>query len=172
MMTLNEGTIYLYTYKDGLLSRLGHDLRLSVARFEFTVDELKVKARFWPDSIKVDGVMNGERFDAEGLSAKDKRDVYDHTMKKVLNVRKHPDASLEGAVELDGDKLRFSGSLKLAGKQSNFAIDLRSEESRIRGKVTIAPTKWGIAPFKALLGALRIKDIVDIEVDLPDPRSM
>lgn len=39
------------------------------------------------------------------------------------------------------------------------------EASQVRATATVAQTRWGIKPYSAFLGALKLADEVGIEVD-------
>ena len=45
----------VFSFKDGLLARLAHDLKLQVERFSIEVDDStrQIKATFYPSSIQV-----------------------------------------------------------------------------------------------------------------------
>ena len=56
-----------------------------------------------------------------------------------------------------GYKVGFTGK----ATQDQFGIP------EVTGEVTLTPTRWGIKPFKALMGAIKLKDRVLIRFDLP-----
>ena len=55
----------LFSFKDGLLARLAHDLKLQVERFSIEVDDStrEIKATFDPSSIQVVCAQNDGRDD-------------------------------------------------------------------------------------------------------------
>ena len=61
-----------------------------------------------------------------------------------------------------------SGDLQLAGRTAPLAFSVRKEGSTFRSAFEINPSKWGIAQYKALLGAIRLKDVVRIELALSE----
>jgi hypothetical protein len=50
-----RGTLYVFTFKEGLLSKVAHDLRLSVQRFSVQVDGENVVAAIATSALTVDG---------------------------------------------------------------------------------------------------------------------
>ena len=40
-------------------------------------------------------------------------------------------------------------------------------DGRDRGAVELVPSRWGIAAFKALMGAIRVQDRIWVTFDLP-----
>jgi len=168
-MKITDGTVHVFTYKDGVLSRLGHDIRLSLSGFEVEVDGERVDGRFRTTGMVVDGAIRGGRLDADTFSAKDLRDIRDNIDDKVLHTRRHPEARYTGTVRDDGDRVVVRGTLHLVGRSRAVEVVARREGGRLKGKVELTPTRWGIKPFKALLGSIRIQDRVDVQIDLPDP---
>jgi len=168
MTTRDDGTIYVFTFKEGLLSKVAHDLRLTVRRFEVHLDGDAIDARFWPESFEVDGAMRRGRLEPGALSEKDRRDILGNMTAKVLDTRRHGEIRFRGAAR-DG-AARVEGQLELAGRTAPVSVPVTVAGGRVRGEVELRPTRWGIKPFKALLGAIKLKDRVVVRFDLPDPR--
>ncbi|MCA9546446.1 MAG: YceI family protein [Myxococcales bacterium] len=158
-----EGTVQVFTFKEGLLSKVAHDLRLSLARFEISRDGDTVRGRFWPDTLTVDGAMRDGRLDADGLKPKDKRDIHQNMTRKVLQTDRNPVVELE-ATHAGG---RLQGQLTLNGRRQPIACAVTEAGGRITGRVTLVPTRWGVQPFKALMGAIKLQDRVEVTFDLP-----
>ena len=165
MATINEGVFHVFTYKDGLLSKVAHDLRLRLTRFEVVVDGDAVSGTFWPAALEVEGPMVRGQLDAGGLSDKDRRDIRGSINDKILLTARHPQATFEGTRM----GARVSGQLTLVGRSAPVDVHLTEDGDRLRGEVTLTPTRWGIKPFKALLGAIKLKDQVLVRFDLPRP---
>ncbi len=155
----------LFVFKEGLLSRLGHDLRLRVEAFEMTLETGNVEGRFQTGSIRVDGVMKGESFDRDGLSAKDRGKIEKTIHKDILQTGRFPEAVFEANLEARGDTAELRGSLTLLGRRRALdPIQLIPMGDRLVATLTIEPTRWGIKPYRGLAGALRIQDRIDIEI--------
>lgn len=160
---MSAGTIRVYTFKDRrkLLSPVAHDLRLSLERFDVDRDGDRVTVRCPTDAFAVDGRMVGGAL--EPMREKDRRDVLDNVRRKVLQTRRHAEAVFEGTLT-DG---RVSGELSLVGRRAPLSFTVEQTDGRLRGRVDIQPTRWGITPFKALLGAISLEDRVVVEIDVP-----
>jgi hypothetical protein len=52
------------------------------------------------------------------------------------------------------------------GRSRPVTVRAALEGGRFRGGTTLEQTGWGIKPFSALLGALRLADEVEIDFDL------
>lgn len=166
-MQISQGTIHIDAFKDGLLSRLGHDIRLRVQRFRIEVDDQRVEARFETNSIEMVSALREGR-PGPGLSSKDCREIERTLASKVLNTRAIPEAIFRGVLEQDGARIRLVGSLDLAGRKQPLTVDAERSDGLIRGDVELAPSRWGIRPYKALMGALRMQDRVILRFEFPD----
>ncbi len=160
-----EGTLHLFTFKTGLLSRVAHDLRLTVTRFDLEVAEAAVEVRVDPKALRVDGAMRSGALDPGSLSDADKRSISDTINDKVLRARHYPDIVFRG-VDRDG---RLDGTLELAGKSAPLVVPFERRAGRVTGEVVLRPSQWGIEPYKALLGAIQLQDRVIVRFDLPEP---
>jgi len=168
--TITEGTIHIFTYKEGVLSRLAHDLRLSVKKWELVVDGRDVRASFDPRSLEVDGVVRGQRVDDKILTPKDLSDIAENIEKHVLKTARHPQITYEGRlVAAKAGKLTIRGKLMLVGRAGPLEFGLERIGDKLVGQATILQTRWGITPFKAALGSIKIKNDVGVKVDLPLP---
>lgn len=169
--TIRAGSMTVLTFKDGLLSRLGHDLQLSLAQFELTIDQRQVDGRFMTRTITVDGAAReGGGVDRFALSERDKTEIHEAISAKVLLADRYPEAHLDATLTFKGEhELLLRGMLELVGQAREIELAIERRDGRLRGSTVLVPSRWGIAPYKALLGALRLQDRVEIRFDLPDP---
>jgi len=66
----------------------------------------------------------------------------------------------------DGDPLRVDGELELLGSRQPLAFELSANASgHLTGSARIKQTDFGIKPYSALFGTLKVVDEVDIEFD-------
>ena len=102
-MPATPATIHVFTYKDGLLARLAHDLRLTLGRFEIQRDGATLSARFWPASLTVDGAIDRKgQVDRHALSDSDRRKIGENIATEVLHLDRSPEASFRGRF-VDGE---------------------------------------------------------------------
>lgn len=162
-----DSSIRVYTFRAGLLSKVGHDLMLSLDRFEIEAEDGVVEGRFWPESLQVEGAMVGGELDRDELSRKDKRKIRKNVRKDVLETNTYPKAGFKGTYEsVNNGEWHVEGELELAGRSENISVDLARQDDRVRGSLEIVPSRWGIEPYKAFLGALTLEDRVVVELDL------
>lgn len=168
MATINEGRVEVYTFKEGLLGRAAHDLRLTVQDFSIDGSPDQLEARFDIRGFRVDGAMRDGRLDERVLGDKDKREILDNIRNKIL----HADRPLRfrGKAGLrDDGGYRVSGELEMAGQSRPVELALDRSGDRLRGEIELTPSRWGVKPFKALMGAIKLQDRVRVRFDLPAP---
>ena len=91
-----SASLHVYTLREGLLSRLGHDLRLSFDSFVMTSKEGLVTARVALDSLHVDGAMHDGKLDTRQLDAGDRAKITASALGEVLLVKRFAEARFEG----------------------------------------------------------------------------
>ncbi len=170
MDRINKGTVQVFTFKEGLLSPLAHDLRLDLKRFEVELDGERVKGRFWPATLTVDGVMKGNQLDPDGLKDSHKREIKDNITGKILKTADHPLITFNGRRQAVGlEAWKVEGELEILGRLASVAFSARLDGGAIKGEVELQQTRWGIAPFKAMAGAIKLKDTLKLVFSLDAP---
>ena len=168
-----DPTIYVQVFKEGLLSRLGHDLRLSFRRFEVEVVDGKLTARFFPESLVVDGAMRRGRLDTGALSDADRDKIHRAICREILFTQTHPEALLQADVRDDPDGFRVEGNLTLVGARRSLPdIVVHRRGGRLQAELSLVPSRWGIKPYRALGGALRLQDKLVATIDFPAPSGV
>jgi hypothetical protein len=61
-----------------------------------------------------------------------------------------------------------AGELQLAGRGQPLAFDVRNDGGTYRAEFELKPSHWGIAQYRALLGAIKLKDAVRVELALTE----
>lgn len=163
MKKIQDGDLHVYTFKEGLLSRVAHNLRLRATRFEVQVEGERVRASVWPESLKVEGTMEGEQLRTDQLRPKDTEEILKTIREKILKVRAYPTVSFEGT--LSGAVL--SGELTLLGQKRAARGQVQHSAAGSQGTFQLTPSLWGIAPYKALMGAIKLQDRVEVRFELP-----
>jgi polyisoprenoid-binding protein YceI len=141
-----KGTIHVFTFKEGVLSAVAHDLRIRVERFDVTLDGEQVRAEIDLKSLFVDGPMEGG----------------------VLHTDQHPNALFTGTATPTADGYDVAGKLQLAGNEQPLSFTVRNDAGTYRAQFEIQPSRWRISQYKALLGAIKLKDVVRVELALSE----
>ena len=149
---------------------MAHDLRLRLERFEIAYDEAAVEGRFWPDSLVVEGAIEQGRLNENVLSAAQREEIQDNIQRKILLTHAHPEARLRATVAAAVEPYQLRGSLELIGSERPIAVVVHARDQRLQGELELRPSDWGIKPYRALLGAIRLADRVRVRFDLPDER--
>ncbi len=168
-MTLGppDASVTVFTFKEGLLSKMAHDLRIAVERFEIAWEPDGVRATFDPTSLRVLSPMRDGR-DAPGLlSARDLRSIEDTIQKDVLETRRYRSIRFAGTEERNGEHRTVDGTLTLHATDRALRLQLRRTSNRWIGSVGLDQRDFGITPYKAMLGTLRIQPRVLVELSLP-----
>jgi hypothetical protein len=160
----------VFTFKEGLLSRLAHDLQLTLGACLIEVAAGKVTARFALRSLRVDGAVAKGRV-TSALKADDKASIERTMASELLDVDRHPEARFEGELgERRGTRVAVTGQLSLAGRQRPLAASVELGDAP-RCELELKPSEFGIAPYRAMGGALKVQDRVRIELTLDPPEA-
>ena len=159
--------IHVYTYKEGLLSRLAHDLQLSVDRYSISFDSGRVTATLDPRSLRVEGAIHRGALDKQTLSESDERKIAATLQSDVLRCDTYPEIRFEGAVTHQGNgRFVVRGQLSLTGRSAEVELPITLGHE-VRGDFEVVPSRWGIEPFRAMAGALKVQDRVRVVFVLP-----
>lgn len=173
--TISDGTVEVFTFKRGVLSRLAHDLCLRLRRFEVEAGAGRVRARFSPDSLEVVGVVKDGHADPSVLSATQCAEIQQNIRVEILRSDRYPTIEFSGSYDaVDGKpsaKTRVRGELELVGRKVTIEFPVTAAHGKLEGEVTLTPTRWGIPPFQALMGAIKLEDRVIVRFALPLPEG-
>lgn len=162
----DSAQVRVYTYKEGLLSGVAHDLQIRVGTFEIRVDGDKIRADFDAGSLEVVAAMKKGSLDAGALKPSDKQEIARNIRDDVLHVAKFPSVRFE-STRMDDTTL--SGALTLHGTTREVKLALRDAPGRRIAEIRLDQRDYGIKPYTALLGALKLQPVLKVEVELPWP---
>jgi len=139
-----------------------------VGRLVLTGDDLgaaSVSATVEMDSIKILEGSGG----ALPLTDRDRREIR-KTAVRLLEADKHPTAIYKSSsIERDGDGGAIDGTLTVRGESAPVQLTVSRKGDDWQGSTSINQTSFGIKPYRAFLGALRLADEVRIEVEAALP---
>ena len=69
----------------------------------------------------------------------------------------------------DGERARIEGTLTLRGVIRPLAVDAVADAAAWRAEVRLDQRDFGIKPFTAMLGALRVRADVRVAIRVPRP---
>jgi hypothetical protein len=158
-------TCRVFTEKDGLLSRLAHDLELDVTDFTLKADANAVEGTFNPRSLKVVHALKDGR-PTDALSDKDKQEIEASLARDVLTSAA-PIRFVSTSVEKTPSTTRVVGSLTLNGRARTIELAVRVDAKRFVSEVRLHQPDFGIKPFSAMMGALKIRPEVRVRISIP-----
>jgi polyisoprenoid-binding protein YceI len=166
----DQGRILLRTFRDGLAAQAGHDLTIEATRWSGVLD---VNADLRPAGLDVRVDMSSLVVrDGTGglkpLSDRDRREIA-ATARKVLAADRHPEAvfAAAGFEPAAGEGGEISGTLTIRGQERPVRMRVsQTGAGRYHAEAQVVQSEYGIKPYTAFLGALRVRDAVDVAVDL------
>ncbi len=167
-----NGTLKVNTYREGLAQKIGHDLVIEVEQWDATVEVgsdgavQSVQLDADSSSLQVREAHNG----VKALTEKDRKDIRSSIDEKVL--RGKPIAFASTAIQPRDGGLIVSGELTMVEttRPTTFDIDA-SEDGRVTATLPVTQSDWGIKPYKAMMGALKVRDEVEIVLDVRLPAA-
>jgi hypothetical protein len=159
---------FVFTFKEGLLSPVAHDLRLRITRFSLDVDAAatSVVAKFDTNSLVVDCPMKDGAENPSALSESDKQKIAGQIRDDVLHSSKHPEAVFRSrTVAARGDGgYDLEGELTLHGVTKALAAQTQLVAGRQQLELRLNQPDFGITPYRAMLGTLKIQADVTIRI--------
>jgi len=106
----------------------------------------------------------------KGLSDKDRRDIGKNIDEKVLQTAKYPELKFE-STSVSGSEPNFNvaGNMTITGTTRPVNVAVKVDGSAVTATATISQKDFGIKPFSAMLGAIKLRDDVDFELHLTLP---
>jgi polyisoprenoid-binding protein YceI len=170
----DNASLHVKTYREGMAAKVGHDLVIAVTRWEATVnlagDPASSTVELSADSRSLE-VREGLR-GVKPLTDKDRRDIRQTIDEKVLHGQ--PITFRSRAVRLaDGDtRLVVEGDLTMAGSTRPVTAQLDvGDDGRVSGTIPLTQSAWGIKPYRGLMGALKVRDEIEIVIEARLPAA-
>ncbi len=163
----DDGRLLLRTGRSGLGRRAGHDLTIEATRWSAAVRAGEpLSASSVEVTVEVDGLEVREGSGgALPLSDQDRADIR-RNLRKVLDSGRYPEITfVSTAVGED----TVEGDLTIMGRTKPVRVAASLDGGRVRGSATVTQTRWGVKPYSAFFGALRLADDVEVEFDIRLP---
>ncbi|MEO3890413.1 YceI family protein [Nonomuraea sp. B5E05] len=165
-----SGQLLVHTTRTGLGAKAGHDLTIEVTRWhgEAAADPAdpagsSVTVEVDADSLVVRQGTGG----VKPLTESDRREIGKIMGEKVLHTRRHPTITFRSTrVEGSAEEFRVEGELTLVGVTRPAELRGSLAGGRVRGSAVIVQSQWGIRPYSALFGALKLSDEVEVRFDV------
>lgn len=168
--TAADAECRVYTFKEGVLAAIAHDLLLKVEQFDLRIDEEArlIEASFDAASLRVVTAMKDGREAPALLGRQNFSKIENSITDEVLHSRKHPFVRFRShRLERHSGGYRIVGELELHGTRREIAVEARHDGAAWTTELWIHQPDFGIRPFTAMLGTLRIKPSVKVVLRVP-----
>ena len=166
----DSGSCRVHTYREGMAQKVGHDLVIEVGQWNASVEvdedgtPTSASLEADPTSLKV---LEGRR-GVKPLTDPDRSEIRSTIEEKIL--RGHPIRFTSSSIEQSDGQVIVQGELSLAGATKPARFELRLDaRGHLGGTLPVIQSEWGIKPYRALMGALKVRDTVDIVLDATLP---
>lgn len=167
-----SGRLVLKTSRTGLGRKAGHDLTIEATGWQADVavntadpGQSSAAVTIETGSLRVRDGSGG----LKPLTDADRASIQS-TIGEILLTAEHPVISFTSA-EVTGtaDAFQISGDLTILGRAHPVTVYGSIGAGRLRGHATVTQSQWGIKPYSAFAGALRLADDIQVEFDIAAP---
>ncbi|MGE0887284.1 MAG: YceI family protein [Blastocatellales bacterium] len=170
-----ESSFWVFVAKTGLFSALAHDHEIGVKSFtgKITVPESGASG----GSLELDINAQSLAVLDKKPSEDDKKKIYNSMHAEVLESAKYPKISFKSVSVSDlkqtgGENYTFTlnGDLTLHGMTKRVAVPvsltINQQQLRAVGKYTLKQTDYGIKPYSAAGGTIKVKNEVVVNFNI------
>src|SRR3990172_4975820 len=162
------------TTRTGAAAKAGHDLLILVTAWQATLevgeDPAQTSVVFDADatSLRVREGTGGMQALGDDDKASIEKTIDDDVLKR-MDIEFRSTAVQTAA---DGSRISVQGELTLVGQSRPIAFDLTvGDDAKLSGSTVVKQTNWGITPYSALFGALKVADEVEVVIDASSRRA-
>jgi len=159
-----NGRLTVHTRKGGAAAKAGHDLVIEVTSWQGRLhvgDEMTVTLSADARSMRVREGSGG----MTSLGDDDKANIEQTLNEEVLKGASIEFHSTACDPSPEGDRVRVSGELELAGRRAPITFELSLNGTQLSGSATVKQTDFGMKPYSALFGTLKVLDEVQVAVN-------
>ena len=155
----SSAEILVFTFKEGLLSAVAHDLKLKATKFTLEVEGDSARLEVEAASLRVVTAMKDGVGLPSAISPSKFAEIEKNAFSEVLETKRYPlikfvttqvtETEVVGKLTLHGQTREVRG--RRSGQSADFRVDQRD---------------FGMKPFSAMLGALKVKPELTVKVKL------
>ena len=162
-----SGHLLIKTSRTGLGAKAGHDLTIEVTRWQADVTLDSADAARPSVNVEVDAGSLEVRVGSGGvkpLTDSYRAEIKKTIREKILHTGQHPAITFRSTrVEGTAESFSIDGDLTITGTTQQVTVHGRLTAGRMEGSAAIVQTRWGIRPYTAFFGALKLSDEVKVE---------
>jgi polyisoprenoid-binding protein YceI len=164
----DTASLVVKTYREGLAAKAGHDLIIDVRQWGATLEvgedlsHSSLQLHADPRSLYPREGLRG----VKPLTDKDRDEVRKNIDEKMLGGE--PIRFRSSAVEAAGGgrRLAVRGELTIRGQRRPASFELSvGTDGHVTGTAQLVQSEWGIKPYRGLMGALKVRDSVEVVFD-------
>jgi polyisoprenoid-binding protein YceI len=162
-----NATLAVHTKRTGAAAKAGHDLVMHVTSWEATL-ELAEEAESTSMELDADATSLRVQKGTGGIQAlgdEDKASIHQTIDDEVL--KRHDITFRSSSVqEAAGGLLRVAGDLTIVNTSHPVEFDLSvGDDGTLAATAVVRQSVWGMKPYSALFGALKVHDDVEVALD-------
>jgi polyisoprenoid-binding protein YceI len=164
-----NATLWVHTRRGGAAAKAGHDLVIEVTTWQATLeageDGAVTSAELTADatSLRVRKGTGGMQALGDGDKANIQQTIDDEVLKRRDIVFRS--TRVDGAAD-DAGPITVEGDLTLVGSTRPIAFELAvGDDGALGATAVVTQTQWGMKPYSALFGALKVLDDVEVVLD-------
>jgi polyisoprenoid-binding protein YceI len=161
----DNASLQVKTYREGVAAKAGHDLIIDVTGWDATVEVADEPAAWTvelnadPRSLEIRAGLRG----VKPLTDKDRLEIRRHIDEKILGSHRIQFRSRSVRPAEVGGRLTVEGELSMAGSTRPLTAQLSVEDGgRVSGTIPLTQSAWGIKPYRGLMGALKVRDEIEL----------
>ena len=156
----DNAKLSLRTERAGAAAMAGHDLVIRVTSWDAQLtlgEESSAELDADGRSLRVGESTGG----MQTLADDDRSSIHETISSDILTREQITFRSNRVDAQPDSNRLHVEGDLTLVGETRPIAFDLViGEQGAVSGSAVVKQTDWGVKPYSALFGALKVKDEV------------
>jgi polyisoprenoid-binding protein YceI len=163
-----NATLSVHTKRGGAAAKAGHDLVIRVTSWEATLGlaedptETSIVLTADATSLRVHEGTGG----MQELGDEDLANIHQTIDDEVLMREAIEFRSTRVQSAPNGSGIRAEGELTLVGTSQPISFDLAiGEDGSLSAAAVVKQTAWGMKPYSALFGALKVKDEVEVVLE-------
>jgi hypothetical protein len=156
----SRAEVLVFTFKEGLLSAVAHDLKLKVTSLWVDVEGTQVRAELDASSLRVVTPMKEGAENPGALPKLVYSEIEKNAANDVLDAKRHPRITFTSTAITETEVV---GQLSLHG----VTHELRGKRTGTTAEFSFDQRDFGLKPYSAMLGTLKVKPVVRVKVTLP-----
>jgi hypothetical protein len=160
----DNASLHVKTYREGMAAKVGHDLVIEVTSWDATADLASgaITLHADPRSLEVREGVRG----VKPLSDKDRGEIKRTIDDKILRGQPIEFRSTAASEDAAAGSLVVQGELTMAGTTRPVSARMGvAADGHVTGTIPLTQSAWGIKPYRGLMGALKVRDELEIVLD-------